>query len=83
MKLLPIVAAFEQVAGIRPHPTSCWRWATQGTGGVTLRTWVVGGRRRMTTVEAVEEFIEARTAAATPGEGVSRVREQLNRELGR
>lgn len=80
-KFLPVLTAIEAQTGVRPHPSTPWRWATKGQGGVVLQTWMVGGRR-MTTVEAVAEFIEARTQAASPQSTVSKVREALNRELG-
>jgi len=80
-KFLPVPDAIEQVTDRRPHPATCWRWAIQGSGGVILQTWMIGGRR-CTTVEAVRSFIESRTSQTTPSSGVSKVREKLNRELG-
>ncbi len=60
MKFLTIAAAIEQMTGKRPHPVTCWRWSKKGIAGVKLQTWRVGGRR-LTTLQAVQEFIEAST----------------------
>lgn len=79
-KYLPVLQAIEETIGYRPDPTTGWRWSTKGRGGVKLKTWMVGGRR-MTTIEAVESFIEERTKQTTPRES-STVREKLNEELG-
>lgn len=78
---LSIPTAIERATGNRPHPSTCWRWATQGAGGHILKTWMLGGRRK-TTVKAVHEFIEARTQATTPAANISEVRAKLNKELG-
>lgn len=45
------------------------RWALDGVCGVQLETVLVGGRK-MTSVEALQRFVEARTelAASRPGE---------------
>lgn len=61
MKLLSIQDAFELATGTRPHPATVCRYALRGVGGVKLQTWMVGGKR-MTTVFAVEKFIQERTA---------------------
>ncbi len=45
-KYLPVGLAIELVTGTRPHPSTCWRWSTRGCGGVVLKTWMIGGRRR-------------------------------------
>ena len=44
----------------RPHPNTLRRWASEGCDGTRLRTWKVGGRR-VTSKEALEEFILARS----------------------
>jgi hypothetical protein len=80
---LPVPAAIEAVTGSRPHPTTCWRWAVQGSGGHRLQTWIVGGRR-MATIESVESWIAKRTAQRTPEATAtreSRVRAELAKEL--
>ena len=42
----------------RVHVSSIYRWSTKGVGGVVLETIKVGGRR-MTSLEALERFIQA------------------------
>lgn len=81
LRTISVPDAIERVTGSRPHPTTCWRWATKGRGGIVLRTIVVGGRR-MTTEAWVRDWIEQRTAQATPAVEQSAVRQQLDRELG-
>lgn len=46
----------------RPSPATAWRWRTRGVCGVRLQTWSIGGRI-VTTEAAVQEFIDAVTAA--------------------
>lgn len=41
----------------RPNVSTIWRWATKGTRGVKLQTWIVGGVR-CTTPAAMEEFLQ-------------------------
>ena len=59
-KLMRVPTAVEIVTGIRPSPAKCWRWYTHGIAGVKLQTWLVGGSR-LTNLEAVRQFIAART----------------------
>lgn len=47
----------------RPHTSTLIRWADRGTRGVKLETVLVGGRR-FTSLEALERFFAATTAAA-------------------
>lgn len=61
IKYMSLGAAFEEVGFPRPHPTTLWRFYTRGSGGVILKTWMLGGRR-VTTKEAVQKFIDQRTA---------------------
>lgn len=61
-KLLTIGDAFEQEIGQRPTPATCNRWAMKGIGGIRLAT-AKYGRKRMTTLRAVRNWIKARTAA--------------------
>ncbi|HBE67300.1 MAG TPA: hypothetical protein DDW52_04045 [Planctomycetaceae bacterium] len=80
-KYLQIPSAFEAVTGRRPHPSTCWRWATKGCKGTRLQTFMVGGRR-LTTVEAVREFIDECSRQGACKTSVSKTRALLNRELG-
>jgi hypothetical protein len=61
-KYLPIPTAVEEKTGYRPHPVTCWRWSKKGIAGVKLQTWMIGGRR-LTTLEAVQQFIDSQTKA--------------------
>jgi hypothetical protein len=81
-KYLLVPAAVEAVTGSRPHPSTCWRWCIKGSAGVVLKTWMVGGRR-MTTPEAVQDFIARKTAQTTPTTAAeqSEVSKKLQREL--
>jgi len=45
------------------HVASCARWALKGVGGIKLESIKLGGRR-YTSVEALQRFAEATTAAA-------------------
>lgn len=64
-KYLTVADAVQQVTGQRPSPPTLWRWATKGTKGVLLKTWLINGKR-CSTIEAVETFIEESTLARTP-----------------
>lgn len=46
------------------NPSTTWRWALNGVRGVRLETYSVGVKR-YTSVEALERFIAATTAAAS------------------
>jgi Protein of unknown function (DUF1580) len=48
----------------KPSPCTMWRWHVHGVRGVKLQTWCIGGRR-YTSREALENFIQATTAAAS------------------
>ncbi len=83
-KYLSIPALFEQLTGQRPNPSTIWRWSVKGSQGVRLQTWMIGGRR-LTTREAVEEFIAARTELSTPSDPAvtqDRATAELNKLLG-
>jgi hypothetical protein len=89
-QMLKVPDAVEFVTGVRPSPNKCWRWYQKGIKGVVLETWLVGGSR-MTTVEAVQEFIGRRTVTRTKRRPPIRERrpvldqgtkDRLNRELG-
>jgi hypothetical protein len=61
-RLLTMAEAAKSLPG-RPHASSIWRWYKKGARGVRLETILRGGRR-FTSVEAIERFIIATTAAA-------------------
>ncbi|NQT20881.1 MAG: DUF1580 domain-containing protein [Planctomycetes bacterium] len=42
------------------HTSTVFRWAQRGVAGRKLRTWRLGGRR-ITTIRALEEFIQPAT----------------------
>lgn len=46
-----------------PHVSCVQRWATRGTRGVKLQTWLSGGRR-VTTPAAIEQFLMELNRAA-------------------
>jgi len=80
MKLMNVLDAIEAAAGQRVHPSTAWRWTQRGSRGRVLRTWLLGGRR-MTTLEAVREFLESRGTAAAATRGKSKARLALESEL--
>ena len=61
--LYSVPAAFERATGQRIHQSTAHRMRLRGSHGVRLVTVKVSGRR-MTSVEAVQRFIEACTRAA-------------------
>ena len=61
-KLLNICEAIHSVTGRRPNLSTGWRWASKGCRGIRLRTAVLGGKM-LTSIEWVEEFIQATTEA--------------------
>jgi hypothetical protein len=63
--LVPLVGAIYQVTGHKVHRVTAARWARCGVGGIRLRSWTLGGRR-LTTLAAVREFIEATSDEASP-----------------
>jgi hypothetical protein len=63
---LPLVKAVEAATGRRPHLSTILRWCQYGSRGIRLESWVLGGRR-LTTVEAVKNYMEAVTAASVGG----------------
>lgn len=58
-----------------PHISCVQRWATRGTRGVKLQTWLSGGRR-VTTPAAIEQFLmelnRAADAALNPDDSARR-----------
>jgi uncharacterized protein DUF1580 len=62
------VIALEAVGKHLPHKISkrtAWRWAFSGLAGVQLESMVVG-RRRYTSTEAIDRFIENVSRARAP-----------------
>lgn len=77
-KLFPLVDAVEMKTGRRPHLSTCLRWATRGSRGIRLETVILGGRR-LASLEAVQRYIDATTAARerrSPMADVSTPRQQ-------
>ncbi len=76
----------------RPNVSTLWRWRKKGINGVKLET-IKCGSKRLTSLEAVQRFVTASTAAvdqpmppemaAMPGRGRSskRRRESTQKEL--
>ena len=56
--LLPIPEAYLGVTGQTIHSQTGHAYATRGIGGVRLRSWMVSNRR-LTSLEAVRDFIAA------------------------
>lgn len=61
--LLPVARAIQLATGSRPHPSTIHRWRIRGIKSVRLETVLVGGRRKCS-VESVQRFVAATTAAA-------------------
>lgn len=81
LKLMSVQQAVEMATGQRVNPSTCWRWAISGSGGVVLKTWLLGGRR-VTTIEEVIEFLERKTALNSRSGTMSKTRAKLEFELG-
>jgi Protein of unknown function (DUF1580) len=64
----------------RPNPATLWRWRTKGVRGVRLKTSMIGGRRYVTRA-ALQQFIEAVTAAASASAGPSSASESAGDNL--
>ncbi len=63
-ELIPRVEAVQKTTGRRPHLSTDLRWCQRrNRHGLRLESWIVGGRR-LTSVEAVERYIDANTKAA-------------------
>jgi hypothetical protein len=65
----------------RPSISSLWRWYRRGVRGAKLETIVIGGRRRYTSVQALERFITATTAAADGAPKPVRTAKQRQRSI--
>ena len=62
-EIVTLTEASHRLPG-RPSASSIWRWHRHGLRGIKLETIVIGGRRRYTSIQALERFITATTAAA-------------------
>lgn len=56
-----------------PHAATVWRWATKGTRGSKLQSWMLGGKR-VTTPAAVEAFLRGLNA---PTHGTANAKEDF------
>ena len=62
-QLISLKQAASRLPG-RPHISTLHRWRSRGSGGVKLGVVKIGGRV-FTSVEELERFIQARTAASS------------------
>lgn len=53
----------KSTSGKKVSLATCWRWIQRGCRGVKLETLLIGGKR-FTSLEALQRFAEATTAAA-------------------
>jgi hypothetical protein len=64
---LPDAAAYlGRLTGQKPHASTLWRWCLKGCKGVVLESICIGGKRFVTSA-AIDQFVEASTAASQPG----------------
>jgi len=61
-KIVTLTEAAKMLPG-RPAVSTLWRWRTRGVHGIRLETRKLG-HSRVTSMEAIERFSEAVTAAA-------------------
>jgi len=65
-ELIPLVEAVQEATGRRLHLSTVLRWCQRpNRHGIRLESWIVGGRR-LTSIEAVQRYIDANTRAADP-----------------
>lgn len=57
-ELMGLVDAVKAATGQDVHKNTVANWGRKGVKGVRLRVWKLGGRR-LTTVDAVREFVAA------------------------
>ncbi|WP_436714964.1 DUF1580 domain-containing protein [Roseiconus lacunae] len=77
--LIPLRDAVEQATGRRPGISTVMRWCQKPNQyGIRLRSRKVGGLR-LTSVEAVNEFIDRTTAAAEGGRVTVSTSKQVKR----
>lgn len=60
MNLMPICDAIQAASDQRVSPSTATRWALKGCGGVILQS-VLLGKKRLSSVQWVNEFIAARS----------------------
>ena len=77
--LVPPAVAPRHIPG-RPHISTVWRWMTRGCRGITLESIVCAGRR-FTSLEAIERFVAATTAAAAGEPPPTRTPRQRERAI--
>ena len=80
MNLMPVCKAIQEATGQRVSPPTATRWAMKGYEGVVLRT-VRLGKKRLSTVEWVNEFILARCNCEAAPPLSSKTRAELNQLL--
>ncbi len=81
--LMPICQAIEEATGQRISPPTATRWAMQGCGGVVLKS-VKLGKKRLSRVEWVNDFIAARSQPPKTQKPPERhARRELHALLGR
>ena len=76
-QVISLTEATKRLPG-RPHLSTIWRWFARGVRGQKLETVIVGGRR-YTSVEAIDRFVAATSAApgtSTPTPPRDRARRQ-------
>lgn len=64
-------AGFEELTGLRPSPTTCWRYSTKGLQGHKLESVKVCGRTR-TSLPAIRRFLAKVEASRTEAQAAAR-----------
>lgn len=80
-RLLPLSAAARMLPG-GVHVSTLHRWRLRGIRGIRLETLLVGGRRH-TSVEAIDRFCQAVTAAAAGEKMCARTPRRRERDIAR
>ena len=79
--VFPVSEAPKHIPG-RPSQGSCWRWVLQGVGGIKLESILIGGKR-FTSHEAIQRFVDRRTAASNGDSPPSLTSRQRELEISR
>ncbi|MFN9433711.1 MAG: DUF1580 domain-containing protein [Planctomycetota bacterium] len=79
--VFPVSEAPQHIPG-RPSKGSCWRWVLQGVGGIKLESILIGGKR-FTSHEAIQRFVDRRTAASNGDVPPARTLRQREVEISR
>jgi len=79
--IFPVSEGPKHIPG-RPSKASCWRWVLQGVGGVKLESALIGGKR-FTSHEAIQRFVDRRTAATDHNAPPSMTSRQRDCEIDR